>query len=46
MIVDAPNRDPLQLMPRKGAGVDPSQLETTPYKSPLLDTSEEFAHRR
>lgn len=44
-IINAPLQDPLQLMPHKGAGVDPARLEIDPYKSPLLDISEEFAPR-
>ena len=44
-IIDAPTRDPLQLMPNKGAGVSGSRLDIDPYKSPLLDLTDEFAKR-
>ena len=44
-IIDAPTRDPLQLMPNKGADVAASRLAIDPYKSPLLDITEEFAKR-
>lgn len=42
-IVDAPPRDPLQLIPHKGAGVSAGRLAIDPYKSPLLDVTQEFA---
>ena len=44
-IADAPGADPLQLMPARGAGVAPDRLAIDPYKSPLLDVSEEFSGR-